>query len=1174
MATKRHYWGKTGIKLPELNLTAVQLDSYRWFLDEGIKEALEAISPIEDFTGKNWKLEFGAHSLGQPKHSPSFAKEKGLSYEIPLKSQVKLTNKQTGEVTQQEVFLGDIPQMTDTGTFIINGIERAVVNQLVRSPGVFYSGEIDPSTGRMLYRAELRPIRGSWLEFQVSRNDIISVKIDRHRKFPATVLLRAIGISSDEEITALFHELSSDKDHAYIANTINKDNTKSREESLIEIYEKMRPGEPAVLDNAQELLFQMFFDPRRYDLGKVGRYKLNKRLGLNIAETRDNYVLHSEDIVAVIKYLITLQQGEGHVDDIDHLANRRVRCVGELVATTAFRVGLLRLERSIREKMSLAKADELITPSSLVNARPIIATVNEFFRRNRLSTILDQTNPLSEIDNLRRLSVMGPGGVTRERASFSMRDINASQYSRICPVRSPEGPNIGLVTYMALYTRINEYGFLEAPYRKVVRKGSDQNPKMQITDEIVYITADDEENYHVTEAEIAIDKDGVITQEWVPVRFRGEFLEAPSEKVQFIDVVSRQVVGTSASLIPFIAHDEANRALMGTHMQCQAVPLLKPHAPLVGTGMEEAVVESMQRVVKARHSGTVKFVDGSKVILKLDPTEVKKITQSKPKNTESIVIKADEETYFVEKFIRTAQSTAYTQHPVVSLGQKIHAGDLVIDGPASDNGELALGQNLTIAYMSYDGLGYEDAIIVSDRLVRQDKLTSIHINEYEALVMDTKLGPEELSRDIPNVSEMDLRNLTEEGIVAIGSEVGPNDILVGKIAPKGETELTAEERLLRAIFGEKAREVRDTSLRMPHGEFGTVIEVKTLDKEAGDELDPGVNKKVVVRVAQMRKVTVGDKLAGRHGNKGVISKIIPAADMPYLEDGTPVDVIISPLSVLARMNLGQLLEAHLGWAIEKLGYQIAIPVFEKLEEATIETELKKSGLPINGKVTLYDGRTGDAFETPVVVGVAYILKLIHMVEDKTHARSTGPYSLVTQQPLGGKAQRGGQRLGEMEVWALEAHQAAHTLQEMLTIKSDDVIGRAKAFEAIVKGTEIPQSTVPESFKVLVKELNSLSLDVIPVGAVEKDEVIEELEELDEVKAAGTDETAAATDSSTVTPAQTDDTTASDQPSGKPATDDPNSQTTPDPTVTTDTADATDTTDTTDTSATEKIEEQS
>ena len=1096
-SSKRQYWGKENIKLPKLDLVAVQTDSYKWFLKTGIKEALEAISPIEDFTVKNWKLEFGEHTIGKTKHTPKHAKEKGLSYEAPLKAKVKLTNKQTGETTQQNVFLGDIPQMTNIGTFIINGIERAVVNQLVRSPGVFYSGEIDQSTGRMLHKAELRPIRGSWLEFQVAKNDIISVKIDRHRKLPVSVLLRAIGLNSDEAILKEFKQVDSDKHHQYIFSSIAKDTTKTREEALIEIYEKMRPGEPAVLENAQELLFQMFFDPRRYNLGSVGRYKLNKRLGLDIPEAKENQVLKNEDIIAVIKYLIKLQNGEGKVDDIDHLSNRRVRRVGELVATTAFRVGLLRLERSIREKMSLAKADELITPASLVNARPIIATVNEFFRRNRLSTILDQTNPLSEIDNLRRLSVMGPGGVTRERASFSMRDINASQYSRICPVRSPEGPNIGLVTYMALYARINDYGFLEAPYRKVVNQGTKKNPQMVVTDEIVYLTADDEEDHYITEAEIEISDQGVITQEWVPVRYQVEFLEAPAEKVEYIDVVSRQVVGTSASLIPFIAHDEANRALMGTHMQCQAVPLIKPTAPIIGTGMEPEIVKSTMRVIAARHSGKVIFVDAQKVVIKVDRSETSKLKQIQSQDdNEMIIIRGNEETYHIEKFLRTSQSTSYTQKPLVSINQKIKAGDIIIDGPASDNGEVALGQNLTIAYMSFDGLGYEDAIIISDKLVKHDLLTSIHINEYEAQIMDTKLGPEELSQDIPNVSETDLRNLTEEGIVAIGSEVGPNDILVGKIAPKGETELTAEERLLRAIFGEKAREVRDTSLRMPHGEFGTVIEVNSLDKEEGDELDPGVNKKVTIRVAQMRKVTVGDKLAGRHGNKGVISKIIPVSDMPHLADGTPVDIIISPLSVLARMNLGQLLEAHLGWAAQKLGIRIAVPVFEKIQETAIEQELEKANLPKSGKVTLYDGRTGEPYDTPVVVGVAYILKLIHMVEDKTHARSTGPYSLVTQQPLGGKAQRGGQRLGEMEVWALEAHRAAHTLQEMLTIKSDDVVGRAKAFEAIVKDTDIPESTVPESFKVLVKELNSLGLNVIPIGAVEKEEIIDDLEDID------------------------------------------------------------------------------
>lgn len=1090
--SNRLYWGKTNIKLPELDLIAVQRNSYNWFLDKGIKEILLEVGPIEDFTGKNWRLEFGDYEFLPPKLTPSQAKEKGLSYDMPLKVNATLINKQTGERTEQEIFLGDIPKMTPTGTFIINGIERAVVNQLVRSPGVFYSGELDQASGVMLYKAELRPLRGSWLEVLVARNNVVSIKIDRHRKIPATVLLRAIGYSSDEEIKELFGDVDNNPDREFIETTIAKDPTKTREEALIEIYQRMRPGEPAVLDNAAELLNQMFFDSRRYDLGAVGRYKLNRRLSLNVENVAENYVLTPEDIVATIKYLIKLQNGEGKVDDIDHLSNRRVRCVGELVANAAFRIGLLRLERSIREKMSLTKTDEAITPSALVNARPIIATISEFFRRNRLSTILDQTNPLSEIDNLRRLSVMGTGGVTRERASFSMRDINASQYSRICPVRSPEGPNIGLVTYMALYTRVNEFGFLEAPYRKVVKEEKNGSVRMRVTDEIVYIQADEEEEHYITHAEVEIDDKGYITQDWVPVRFRGDFLEASVEQVEYIDVVSRQVVGTSASLIPFISHDEANRALMGTHMQCQAVPLVKPSSPVVGTGMESVVVKEMERAVYARHAGTVTYVDSDKVIITLDekPSNEPESTQR-----EYIELKGLEETYILQKFVRSAQSTCYSQKPVVNVGDKVKAGDLIIDGPSSENGELALGQNLTIAYCSFDGLGYEDAIVISDRVVHDDLLTSIHINEHEANVMDTKLGPEELTRDIPNVGESDLANLTEDGIIAIGSEVGSNDILVGKIAPKGETELTPEERLLRAIFGEKAREVRDTSLRLPHGQNGTVIDVKVLSRDDGDELDPGVIKKVVVRVAEIRKIKVGDKLAGRHGNKGVISKIVPASDMPYMEDGTPVDIIISPLSVLARMNLGQLLEAHLGWAAQKLGYKVAIPVFEEIHESKIAEELQKANLPVSGKTTLYDGRSGEALAKETVVGVGYILKLIHMVEDKIHARSTGPYSLVTQQPLGGKAQMGGQRLGEMEVWVLEAHKAAHTLQEMLTIKSDDVVGRAKAFEAIVKDMPIPDSNIPESFKVLVKELNSLCLDVVPTQVIEEEVVAGPTEEV-------------------------------------------------------------------------------
>lgn len=1095
--SQRVYWGKDNIDLPELDLIAVQKDSYQWFLDEGIKQVFSEIGSIEDFTGKNWRLEFSDYSFLPSKLTPGEAKDKGLTYDMPLKVKATLTNKQTGESTTQEIFLGDIPKMTPTGTFIINGIERAVVNQLVRSPGVFFSGELDEATGRMLHKAELRPLRGSWLEVMVAKNNTISIKIDRHRKIPATVLLRAIGYATSDDIVKLFEDVDVDKNRLFIHSTLAKDPTGSREEALIEIYQRMRPGEPAVLDNAAELLEQMFFDPRRYDLGAVGRYKLNRRLGHAEIDPETNRVLSPEDIVSTIKYLIKLQNGLGKVDDIDHLSNRRVRCVGELVATSAFRVGLLRLERSIREKMSLTKTDETITPSTLVNARPIIATISEFFRRNRLSTILDQTNPLSEIDNLRRLSVMGTGGVTRERASFSMRDINTSQYSRICPVRSPEGPNIGLVTYLALFTRINPYGFLEAPYRKVVSQKQGNQTSMKVTSEIVYLQADEEEDKYITHAEVELNESNCITQEWVPVRYQGEFLEAPVEQVEFIDVVTRQVVGTSASLIPFIAHDEANRALMGTHMQCQAVPLVKPDSPVVGTGMEEVVIRAMERAIYARHSGKVTYADANKVVIKLNKNQT--IKNSPQDEREFITLEKDTETYLIQKFVRSAQSTCYSQTPVVKVGDSIKVGDLIIDGPASDGGELSLGQNLTIAYCSLDGLGYEDAIVVSDRVVHDDLLTSIHINEHEAFVMDTKLGPEELTRDIPNVGESDLANLGEDGIIVIGSEVTSNDILVGKIAPKGETELTPEERLLRAIFGEKAREVRDTSLRMPHGQSGTVIEVKVLDRDDGDELDPGVLKKVIVKVAQIRKVTVGDKLAGRHGNKGVISKIIPAADMPYLEDGTPVDIIISPLSVLARMNLGQLLEAHLGWAAHKLGYKVALPVFEEIGESIIEQELKKAGLPLSGKTILFDGRTGEAFGEPTVVGIGYILKLIHMVEDKIHARSTGPYSLVTQQPLGGKAQMGGQRLGEMEVWVLEAHRAAHTLQEMLTIKSDDVVGRAKAFEAIVKDTPIPASNIPESFKVLVKELNSLCLDVIPTGVLEETLLAEESEEGSEPK---------------------------------------------------------------------------
>ncbi len=1085
--TNRRNFGKEEKNLPQINLAEVQKESWKWFLRDGIAEELTQVSPIDDFTGKNWQLALAEHSLGAPSLTPRAAQKKGITYASPLKIRATLINKKTGKEVTQDVFLGDIPQMTSRGTFIVNGIERAVINQIVRSPGAYFSGELDPSSGRILYKAEVRPLHGSWLEFETTRADVIYARIDRRRKVLATTFLRAMGIDTDAEITSLFAEIDKNPDHKYIATTLAKDNTKTREESLIEIYRKMRPGEPAVLENAQGLFESLFTDGRRYDLGKVGRFKINKRLGVNLPNEKSTWVLTKQDAAAAVSYLIGLQNGVGRVDDIDHLSNRRLRRVGELVAVNAFRVGLLRLERSVKEKMSLISPDDKPLPANLINARPLIASLNEFFRSNQLSTILDDTNPLSEVDNLRRVSVLGTGGINRERASFSIRDVNASQYGRIDPVRSPEGPNIGLVTYLALYAKVDEFGFIQAPYRKVVKEGK----KVKITDEVSYLTADDEEDHYLTHSGVGIDKDGYITDKRVPLRYKGKFIEGASNLVEYIDVTPREVIGASASLIPFLANDEGNRALMGSNMQCQSVPLVNPEAPVVGTGMESEISAGMKRVLKARHDGTVEHIDSDKVILKLD----KKAEEGDSEFSEDIEL-ADggkKEIYNLTKFKRTAHSTCYNQIARANPGQKVKTGDLLVDGPASEGGELGLGRNLVIAYANYGGYGFEDAVLISERLVKEDLLTSIHIEEYDAEVVDTKLGPEEITNDIPNVSEAELANLAGDGIVMIGAEVGPNDILVGKIAPKGETELTSEERLLRAIFGEKAREVRDTSLRVPHGERGIVVDVQILDRDKGDELGPGVIKKVIVRVAQIRKITVGDKVAGRHGNKGVVSKIMPVADMPYLADGTSVDIIISPLSVISRMNLGQLMEAHLGWALKTKGEKGALPVFDKIGVDVIADELKSAGLPVNGKTRLHDGKTGEPFKEDTVVGISYIMKLIHMVEDKTHARSTGPYSLVTQQPLGGKAQMGGQRLGEMEVWALEAHRASHTLQEMLTIKSDDVLGRARAFEAIVKGVDIPESTIPESFKVLVRELNSLGLYIEPRGVSLAREVVEDVE---------------------------------------------------------------------------------
>lgn len=1075
--SERLYWGKDFKNLPKLDFTSIQKESYQEFLDKGMRDLIAEINPVSDFTGKNWELTLGDYSFGKPKYTPSQALVKGVTYSTPVRIKAQLRNKQTDETTNQEVFFGEVPAMTAGGTFIINGIERVVINQLVRSAGVYFLGDVDPVTGRMLYFAEIRPsFRGSWLEFNVSRNNVISVRVDRRRKFPVTTFLRAIGIGSNEEIKKLFEDVDNGEE-SFIDATLKKDATHGSAEGAMEIYKKMRPGEPVVLETAVGFINDMLFNIRRYNLGKVGRFKINKRLKLNITNEPENWVLRREDIVETVRYLIKLQRGDNNafIDDIDHLGNRRLRRVGELVGTVAFRTGLLRLEKAVKERMSLLDPKTRVMPNQVINARPIVSAINEFFRTSQLSAILDQTNPLSEVDTLRKLSVMGVGGISRERASFSIRDINSSQYSRICPVRSPEGPNIGLVTFMSLFARVDEYGFLLAPYRKAVKEGE----KVRITDEVVYLSADDERDFRITHAGVEVDDKGYIAVERVPVRYRGEFIDSLSSEVDFIDVVPRQVVGAAAGLIPFLQHDDGIRALMGSNMQAQSVPLVTPQAPVVGTGLEKEVAGAMGWVVYARHSGVVKFSDGSKVVI-----ETKEKISDALENTEKIKVSGNLETYFLTKFKKTdTNGTAYTQKPVVRAGDEVQAGDILIDGPASVNGELALGTNLTIAYMHFEGYGYEDAIVISERLVRDDLLTSIHIEEHECEVVETKLGAEELTRDIPNVGEADLANLDEGGIVVVGAEVGPNDILVGKIAPKGETELSAEERLLRAIFGEKAREVRDTSLRMPHGERGTVIGITVLDKEQGDELPPGSLKLIKIKVAQMRKISVGDKIAGRHGNKGVISRIVPDSDMPHLADGTPVDIIISPLSILGRMNLGQLLEAHLGIAMSRTGQKVAVPVFEPISEDWIKDSLVAAGMPADGKTTVYDGRTGEPFESKIVVGTSYIMKLTHMVEDKTHARSTGPYSLVTQQPLGGKAQMGGQRLGEMEVWALEAHRAAYSLQEMLTIKSDDVVGRAKAFEAIVKGVDIPQSTIPESFKVLVKELQSLGLSVTPLGVV-------------------------------------------------------------------------------------------
>ncbi|KKM12680.1 DNA-directed RNA polymerase subunit beta [Clostridiales bacterium PH28_bin88] len=1049
------------------NLIEIQKKSYDWFIDEGLREMFRDISPIQDFTG-NLILEFVDYNLGEPKYSVDECKERDMTFAAPLRVKVRLINKETGEVKEQEVFMGDFPLMTEQGTFIINGAERVIVSQLVRSPGVYYSEQIDPS-GVKLYGATVIPNRGAWLEFETDVNENIYVRVDRTRKISATVLIRALGYGNNIRIMEMF-----DNDPR-IQLTLEKDNTDSEEEALVEIYKRLRPGEPPTVESARSLLETLFFDPKRYDLGNVGRYKLHKKLkhGVLFKEEvngKGEYIRHltKEDIVAVVHYLLRLMKGEVQPDDIDHLGNRRLRSVGELLQNQ-FRIGLSRMERVVRERMTIQDV-EVITPQVLINIRPVVAAIKEFFGSSQLSQFMDQTNPLAELTHKRRLSALGPGGLSRERAGFEVRDVHHSHYGRMCPIETPEGPNIGLIGSLSTYARINEFGFIETPYRKVDKE------KGAVTDEIVYLTADEEDQFIIAQANAPLDEEGRFVNPRVNARHGKDILVTSVERVDFMDVTPKQVWSIATALIPFLEHDDANRALMGANMQRQAVPLLRTDAPLVGTGMEWKAARDSGVVILAKNAGTVERVTGNEVIVRTDGGLL--------------------DTYRLLKFTRSNQGTCINQKPIVKRGMRVEAGDVIADGPSTDEGELALGRNVLVAFMTWEGYNYEDAILISEKLVKEDYFTSIHIEEYECDARDTKLGPEEITRDIPNVGEDVLRDLDDRGIIRVGAEVRPGDILVGKVTPKGETELTAEERLLRAIFGEKAREVRDTSLRVPHGETGMVVDVKVFSRENGDELAPGVNQLVRVYVAQKRKISEGDKMAGRHGNKGVISRILPEEDMPFLPDGTPVEIVLNPLGVPSRMNIGQVLECHLGWAAKALGFHVATPVFDGADEEDIIETLKKAELPETGKTVLRDGRTGEPFDNPVTVGYVYMLKLAHLVDDKIHARSTGPYSLVTQQPLGGKAQFGGQRFGEMEVWALEAYGAAYTLQEILTVKSDDVVGRVKTYEAIVKGENVPEPGVPESFKVLIKELQSLGLDVKVLS--EEDREIEIREDDDDV----------------------------------------------------------------------------
>ncbi len=1142
----RKTFAKIGDSIEMPNLIKVQKDSYDWFVEEGLGEILRDISPIVDYSG-NLILEFLDYYMeDKTKYTVEEAKERDATYSTRLHVKVRLINRETGEIKEQEIYLGDFPLMTDSGTFIINGAERVVVSQLVRSPGCYYDSAYD-KTGKKIYTSTVMPLRGAWIEYETDANDVFWARVDRTRKIPVTSLLRAIGVITDEQIRELFGE------EAKIEASIQKDPIKTQDEALIEIYKKLRPGELPTVDAARNLFNGLFFDPRRYDLAKVGRYKFNKKLSLasriegkvafdtivdpetgevlvekdnviseetaeniqnsginvvdikidekkvriigngtvnihkylpnvdvsdlhikeyvnyevlkSIVESTDEDKLHdtikermdelvpkhitTEDIIASISYLLNLDHGLGVIDDIDHLGNRRIRCVGELLQNQ-FRIGLTRLERVVRERMTIQDLD-VVTPQTLINTKPISSSIREFFGSSQLSQFMDQTNPLSELTHKRRISALGPGGLSRERAGFEVRDIHYTHYGRLCPIESPEGPNVGLISALSSFAMINEYGFVETPYRKVDHETG------KVTDEVVYMSADEEDKYIIAQASEPLDTEGRFVNDRIKVRMREEITMVDKSRVDYVDVSPKQLVSVAAAMIPFVEHDDAKRSLMGANMQRQAVPLLMPESPIVGTGIEYRAAKDSGTTVTAKNAGVVEKVTGDEIIVR--------------NNKDGL------DTYKLRKFKRTNGGTCINQRPVVVRGEKVNEGDLLADGPATKNGEMALGRNVLIAFTTWEGYNYEDAVLISERLVKEDVYTSIHIEEYDCECRDTKLGPEEITRDIPNVGDDVLKDLDENGIIRIGAEVRPGDILVGKVTPKGETELTAEERLLRAIFGEKAREVRDTSLRVPHGEAGTIVDVKIFTRENSDELGPGVNQVIRCYIAQKRKISVGDKMAGRHGNKGVISRILPEEDMPFMPDGTPVDIVLNPLGVPSRMNLGQVLEVHLGMAAKLLGWKVATPVFDGATDEEIREMFRKAGYSEDGKTTLYDGRTGEAFDHPITVGVMYMLKLHHLVDDKIHARSTGPYSLVTQQPLGGKAQFGGQRFGEMEVWALEAYGAAYTLQEMLTVKSDDTVGRVKTYEAIVKGENVPEPGVPEGFKVLIKELQSLGLDV-------------------------------------------------------------------------------------------------